>query len=433
MSVAVPERLEARRVVEALRAGVPSGAAVARLGTGQTDLEARFRASLADADRLAEQDRRQEGFLVRGGFGAGKSHLLTTFEHIALAEGFAVSRVAISKETPLHDPVKLLASAAESMRSPQELDRGLEPVARRLQRRTDDPTLLALQTRLETPGELNARFAATLFIYTHGFRDPELADRVVRFWSGDVLGVSDIRRAARELGRAGQFTLEPIKKRDLALETFSFLPRLVRAAGLRGWLLLIDEVELIGRYSRLQRGRAYAELARWLGAGEARVRPGLLAVGAITDDFEDNVLRGPRTADLDDMAVYLAGRGEATAAAAQDGMRLIRASALLAAPSDPVLQRTYSTLRALHAEAYGWDPPDVTWPEALGSEPMRTFVRAWINAWDVRRLYPGFVEGESPYEIHRPASDYREDPDLAGDDSPEGPAREDGRPAADDR
>jgi hypothetical protein len=29
----------------------------------------------------------------------------------------------------------------------------------------------------------------------------------------------------------------------------------------------LDEVELIGRYSPLQRGRSYAELARWLGSG----------------------------------------------------------------------------------------------------------------------------------------------------------------------
>ena len=124
MIAADTDRLRARRVVEALRAGVPSGAAVETLGTGQSELEARYRAALADADRLADQDRQARGFLVRGGFGSGKSHLLTTFEHIALEEGFAVSRVVISKETPLHDPAKLLASAAEAIRSPGSIDRG---------------------------------------------------------------------------------------------------------------------------------------------------------------------------------------------------------------------------------------------------------------------------------------------------------------------
>jgi hypothetical protein len=429
MSGATSERLHARRVVEALRAGVPSAAAVSTLGTGQSDLESRYRAALADLDRMAGEDRQAAGFLVRGGFGAGKSHLLTTFEHIALTEGFAVSRIVISKETPLHDPAKLLASAAEAMRSPDELDRGVDPVARRLLRRRDDEVLLGLERRLETSGELNARFAATLHVYTRGgASDQEVADRIVRFWSGDVLNVSDIRRALRELGQAGAYTLETIKKRELALEAMAFLPRLVRGAGLRGWVLLIDEVELIGRYTRLQRGRAYAELARWLGAIESDQRPGLLAIGAVSDDFDSNVLRGSRTADLDDMGVYLAGRGDdETAAAAQAGMRLIRDSELLAAPGSALLQRTYATLRALHGTAYDWPPPDVTWPEALGTTPMRKYVRAWINAWDVRRLYPGFVEGDNPYEMTEPVIGYAEDEALASDDgaSPEDSRDED--------
>lgn len=418
MSGTVGERLHARRVVEALRAGVPSAAAVSTLGTGQSDLESRYRAALTDSERMAAEDHQAAGFLVRGGFGAGKSHLLTTFEHIALAEGFAVSRIVISKETPLHDPTKLLASAAEAMRSPNELDRGVDPVARRLLRRRDDEVLLALERRLESSDELNARFAATLHVYTRGgASDQEVADRIVRFWSGDVLNVSDIRRALRDLGQAGAYTLEPIKKRDLALETLTFLPRLIRAAGLRGWVLLIDEVELIGRYTRLQRGRAYAELARWLGAIGSDHRPGLLAIGAVSDDFDSNVLRGPRTADLDDMTVYLAGRGdEETASAAQAGMRLIRESELLAPPANPLLQQTYATLRALHGTAYDWSPPDVTWPEALGTTPMRKYVRAWINAWDVRRLYPGFVEGENPYEMSEAPIDYAEDEALGTED-----------------
>ncbi|WP_217914010.1 BREX system ATP-binding domain-containing protein [Miltoncostaea marina] len=423
------DRLSARRVVEALRAGVPSGVAVARLGTGQADLEARYRAALADVERAATQDEQPTGFLVRGGFGAGKSHLLTTFEHIALAEGFAVSRVVISKETPLQDPAKFLASAAEAMRTPDEIDRGVEPVARRLLRRRDDPAVLALEQRLEHAGEFNMRFAATLFVYTRGgASDQELADRVVRFWSGDLLNASDIRRAVRELDRAGAYTLEPIKKRDLALETMAFLPLLVRASGLRGWVLLIDEVELVGRYSRLQRGRAYGELARWLGALRSDRRPGLLAVGAVSDDFESNVLRGGRSADLDDMATYLAGRDLETAEAAQEGMRLIRQSALLEAPDHALLHGTYTTLRRLHGLAYDWSPPDVSWPEALGTTPMRKYVRAWINAWDVRRLYPGFVEDDNPYEMSEPRSDYSEDGDLA--DEP--PARDEHPPRADD-
>lgn len=413
-----PERLRARRAVEALRAGVPSSAAVDLLGTGHVALEESFHALLRDADAAASHDGQTAGLLLRGEFGTGKSHLLTTFEHLALAEGFCVSRVVISKETPLHDPAKLLASAAEAIRSPGEVDRGLDPVARHLADERSRAAVADLECRLSGSEGLNSRFAATLFVYVHGFRDQELADRVVRFWSGDKLGVADIRRAAKELGRPGAYPLEKVKARALALQAFTFLPLLVRAAGLRGWVLLLDEIELIGRYSRLQRARAYAELARWLGHLEGEARPGLVAVAAISADFESNVLRGEK-ADLDGLTPYMAARELEVADAARVGMGLIREATRIPSPDDAALQRTYDTLRALHGQAYGWEPPNVSWPEALGTASMRTFVRAWINAWDVHRLYPDFVEGDRPYEMHELRPDYREDPDLgrADDDA----------------
>lgn len=62
---------------------------------------------------------------------------------------------------------------------------------------------------------------------------------------------------------------------------------MLRAAGLKGWVLLVDELELIGRYGKVARGQSYAELARWFGALEQEQRPGLLTVGAITMTFPE--------------------------------------------------------------------------------------------------------------------------------------------------
>jgi hypothetical protein len=390
---------------------VPSAAAVRALGGGQPELESAFRSLLADADGAYDEGRQERGLLVRAGFGEGKSHLLATFERIALDAGFAVSRAIISKETPLHDPVKLLAGAVEGLRVPDAIGRGLEEVGLRLRRRLDSAEYAALVRRLNEPGGLNSRFAATLFIYEHGTQDPELGDRVLRFWSGDKLPIGELRAALRGLGHAASYPLEPVKVRELALQTLIFVPMLVRAAGLRGWVLLIDELELIGRYSRLQRARSYAELAALMGALDVQ-RPGLVAAGAITDDFESAVLLDPRKADLDQMLPFMATRDPAVATGAEQGMRIIRDARLLRAPDEGVLRTTYDTLRKLHSQAYAWDPPEVAWPETLGSTAMRTYVRAWINAWDVHRLYPDFEEGDSPYALEEVLTDYGEDPQL---------------------
>ena len=54
------------------------------------------------------------------------------------------------------------------------------------------------------------------------------------------------------------------------------------AAGYSGWVLLVDEVELVGRYSfGPQRARSYAELARLMGKLEAFNLPGLTSVFTI--------------------------------------------------------------------------------------------------------------------------------------------------------
>jgi len=413
-------RLEARRAVEALRSGVPSAAAVRALGSGQPALEARFRELLETSKSAARTGRQSAGLLFGGGFGEGKSHLLSFFEHLALRAGFASSRVVISKETPLHDPTKLLASAVESLRTPDRVGRGLEEAAIELRKRRGSPEYVVLEEALAADGAFNSRFPATLEVYERSGSEPDVSDRIVRFWSGDKLGVTELRRWLRELGRGQAHALTAIRARELALQTFSFVPLLLRAAGLHGWVLLIDEVELIGQYTPLQRGRAYAELARWLGSGDEE-RPGLATVAALTNDFVPAVL--VEKGDQDRIGPLLEARDPEVARLAERGMRLIRAAELLAPVGDEVRQRTYATLRQLHGRAYAWSPPDVAWPEALGTTAMRTYVRAWINAWDVRRLYP---EVEAPeYEIERITTDYGEQAAI------EEPARDAAEPGSD--
>src|SRR3982074_355548 len=89
------DRVDARRAIEALRAGVPNRDAVRLLSTQQPQVEARFRRQLGALAEDAAAGRPTPGLLVAGDFGAGKSHLLEYLEHIALDERFVCSRVVI--------------------------------------------------------------------------------------------------------------------------------------------------------------------------------------------------------------------------------------------------------------------------------------------------------------------------------------------------
>ena len=178
-----------RRALEALRAGVPSRDAVGLLGSGQAEIEDRF---LALVERA--RDGAAGGMLLGGGFGSGKSHLLQHLGQLALNAGLAVSRVVISKETPLHDPVKVFRAAADSAVVAGRHGTAIAEAAAELH--LDGPVYAELLSWAGSPeSDLNARFVASLLLFARlRDRDPEYADALVRFWSGDPLPAPELRR-----------------------------------------------------------------------------------------------------------------------------------------------------------------------------------------------------------------------------------------------
>ncbi|MBA3620253.1 MAG: DUF2791 family P-loop domain-containing protein, partial [Acidothermales bacterium] len=219
------DRLATRRSVEALRSGVPSRYAVAALGSGQPDIEDRFTALLDGAGT----HRGSRGLLLGGGFGSGKSHLLEHLALLALDRGFAVSRIVVSKETPLHDPAKVLRAAVESVLLPGGIGGAFADAAATL-----DPTTSGYAELLRWAGGSDAvdeRFPLTLNLLPRvQTADAEFAEVIVRFWSGDPLGVAALRRQARESG-LGRPALRAVPARELARQRFRFLARLLTATG----------------------------------------------------------------------------------------------------------------------------------------------------------------------------------------------------------
>src|SRR3990172_7124635 len=186
-------RVQDRRAIEALRSGVPNRDAVRVLGSSQKEIEERF------ADQLAaiRNGGAAGGLLVRGGFGSGKSHLLEDLQHVARTERFVVSKIVISKETPLHDPVKVFRTAAATAIVPDRRGPALGVVGHALD--FDAPEYAELVRWVSSDeAALNERFDASLYLFRNlRGGDQEFAERIVRFWSGDPIGVAELRRKLR--------------------------------------------------------------------------------------------------------------------------------------------------------------------------------------------------------------------------------------------
>jgi hypothetical protein len=403
-----PSAIAKRNAIEALRAGVPNRAAIRLLGSGEAALREDFLHRLGRCDGAFRIGEQVEGIILEGAFGAGKSHQLGYFAELAQQEKFVVSQVPISKETPLFDPARVFAAAARAAVVPGANDDVMTAVMTRLRPNTHPYDELEFWTTAEVrAGHLSPLFAALLYLIPRRTTESDDHARMARFFAGAKLNVTIVKGWLRDAGAGKLFDLKPVREADLALQRIRFAPRLLRAAGFSGWCILLDEVELIGRYGPLQRGRSYAELARWLGSDHDQRVPGVVTVAAVSDDIHD-FLNEKRDDEL--IPPRLEERGlHRQAAMAKKGLEwLERHQSKLSRPSEAGLERSLDLIAGFYHDAYDWPPPHIKIGQLTTSGSMRQYVKSWITTWDIERLY-----GETPQiEAGTIVTDYSESADI---------------------
>ena len=407
----VDSQVASRRAIEALRAGVPNRDAVKGLGCSQPGIEERFRKQLAEVKDGFAEGTTPVGTLIAGDFGSGKSHLLEYLQHVALESNFVCSKVVISKETPLYDPAKVFNAAIQSARLPDRTGSALVGIAGKLDFNCPGYAQF-YQWANNLQNGISTRFAATVCVFERGRgdRNPEVSDRIIRFWSGSRIATAELRGWLRELGELATYRIDKASVRDLALQRYQFVPRLAVAAGYSGWVILTDEIELIARYSLRQRAKSYAEVARLLGSLVGASVPGLTAVLTINTDFESVVLDQRNDEEKIPNRLRASGSDEENllASQAERGMRLIRRDKdrLDLLDAEATIRGIFDRCRAVYAQAYGWEPPsDCHWDR---TSRIRQHIKRWINEWDLRRLYPGYTPETEVAELKQELSEQPE-------------------------
>ncbi len=384
------DALTCRRALEGLRNGVPNEKSVKILGCNQPQAESRFRELLSKAVDSDDPPSGSLGMLISGDFGTGKSHLLSYLAHKALSQGFVCSKVTISKETPLYNMDKVFKSAIDHGRVPDRTGRLMEELGLKLE---DLPKAYARFFQWANSGQngLHPIFPTTLTVHERA-NDFELTSKIRAFWSGEKIRISDVRKGLRQIDQSPTYSFKAPKAKELPPQHLRFATELMKGAGYKGWVVLLDEIELVGSYSVLQRARSYAEIARWWGKVEAEQYPGLIVVGTVTSDFATAILGDSGKQDSRHAAQRLRSKGEDVAAdRAETGMKVLEQEDIqLEPPTDEDVNETIETLRRIHSTAYGWDAPqrEAKAGGAAYKGTMRYKVRDAINKWDLLRLYP---------------------------------------------
>jgi hypothetical protein len=233
----------------------------------------------------------------------------------------------------------------------------------------------------DTP-DIDPRFSITLQLFANT-TDDEVRQQIINDWTGYPMKVSDIRAALHAMGemkiRVGA------SKKGQELQRFAFLSRFFHSAGYTGWLILLDEADMISCYSPLQRMKAYSHLSQLYDTNNQI--PKLATIVTISEDYTGQVLFGKKN-DRENIPARYGMRREAPLVPfAERGMDVIQRKGIPIRPyTREHIDEVYQRVRRLYAEAYNWEAPDLM-DRPDPNVGMRRCIRSWINAWDFRRLY----------------------------------------------
>jgi hypothetical protein len=404
-------KLMARRAIEALRSGVPNRDAVCQLPVFQGDITQKFKELVWEMqESVAAGEESVRSMTLSGAFGAGKSHLLEYLRHEALEQGCVCSHLVISKETPLFDSLRLLRAAVETAALPDMAGKAVAEIL--FSKKFDSNKWARLyQWSHEQLGLADRIVPIFKIIEEKPAIIDEFLDKVAWEWSGYPMKVSDIRAALKEIGQHRAYRVKTISQRVLGDCLWRLLPRLFHAAGYNGWVVLVDEVELMLRYSKLQRAKSYAQIAKLAGAAKDFRTYGMLPVFSITDDFW---IHAEEKLSDSEIPEWLRERGRdgdvELAKSAEAGIKLLRRPKALRPPRDEELSELRDKVCRLHSQAFGWNAPPAREREALSSRSVREHVKSWIAEWDMMLLYPDY---RTSIVIDDVAQDYSEDADLS--------------------
>jgi len=387
-------RKQAISVVESLRAGIPTRASTRELSDLRPSLTKLIKQDLA---QLA-QGNIPQGRLVWGAYGQGKTHALTTIEHVALDLGFAVSRVSLSREVSCHHLFNFYGRVASAIRTPNSQIFGIQPALDK-KASGDLP-----DSRIQEPNRYIHPLPAFVledYFYTTG----EEQDLLYGDLMGTRLAMPDLRRIHRACRGEPLPKVESnfgVKKHGSAY--FGLMADVIAWCGYKGWVILIDEVELIGRLGKVGRLDAYQNL-NWLLNWSKTMPYPIYTVGVVASSLRSDVwfssdLPGSAKNDVSQIP-ELAAQKLGQNAEAEMKKFFETAISNQCPTTEPLAQgeliKLLESLVELHRIAYAWDAQlDIRkLIQHIGSQPVRTHIRAALEALDIDYTYKEIIIPEA--------------------------------------
>jgi hypothetical protein len=373
---------EARHIVEALRSGIPSRA------VGQYFSEARpqiMRDIMQDITNVCDEDI-SGGKVISGKYGEGKTHLLNTVFNIANTNNMVVSYIPLSKETPFDKLYVIYQKVMNNTYLPNRLQPGFTSEFDKLTPNSPltSELLLFAAKQLETD---RLYYALRSFINTDDQDERFLLQTDLE---GDFVSNQQIKQIYKRIfGEKVVFNKNFVKSKHY-MDYFSFLSRLFSLLGYKGWVLLFDEAELIGRLGKKTRMKAYNNMSHFL--FPQKKMHSTYSMFAISASYNEDVIEGKH-----EMETLRELDSEEDGKPINQVLESISQAPQLAPLTNNEIHEVLLKLIHFHSKAYDWKPEvDVKIIQKTtdtGGYLLRTKIRSAIEYLD--QLYQYGEVGKS--------------------------------------
>ena len=331
--------MESRRIIEALRSGVPSLA----VGNYFTEARPKLMAKLDHILKEVSRGGKSQALIIKGRYGEGKTHLLNTVLSMAHAENMVVSMIPISKEVPFSKLPTVYQRLMQNTYLPGRSQPGFMTEVESRLKDTSFANDLMLFVNTELPRN---RISYVLKAYLKEEKTEDKMKLQADF-EGDFLTDGAVKKYYRYNYKEPAKYTEKFVKTKHTMDYFRFMSYLFERMGYGGWVLLFDEAELTGRLSKKQRMAAYTNMADFLLDQKMH---SAFSLFAFTSSYDDDVIEGKH--DFDALEQLYPDNPEPI----HTVLNMILKAPELIPLNNQEINHILEGIIELHGKAYDWNP-----------------------------------------------------------------------------
>ncbi len=377
---------DARHLIEALRSGVPSRRVGAYFTSARLDLINSIKEDLNEVSMGSSKGR-----VITGKYGEGKTHMLNTIFSFAQEKGFVVSLVSISKETPPNNLTVLYRRIIENTYLPERNESGIFSLFDGLAPEGEKANDLYLYALKKLPSD-KLYFVFKTLLCSQGHKDDD-ADALDADLRGYFMNLTLLKKLYMKYCDEKLVLREKFIQKKHTFDYFFFMAKLFRTMGYKGWVILFDEAELIGRLARKSRENAYLNINKFLNPSSSL--ESVYSVFAFSSSFADEIIAGKNEYS----SVALSGRTKEEIEAMTNTLDRITKGSELESLSKEELNNSIVSIVELYKRAYEREIPcDISVLVEIASQAgflLRTNIRAVIEALDQIYQYGNIGEIET--------------------------------------